>query len=75
MADVPPSSQPEPSPVAPVASGGFWQAVTNDLHLTFSGLIVFACVLGSIWLPDFKEKFGATAAAAGIYLTGRATAK
>jgi hypothetical protein len=62
------------APVADAPAGpSAWSSVTNDLHLTFSGLIVFLCVLGSIWVPSLKEQFGATAAAAGVYLTGRAT--
>lgn len=74
--DLSPITAQEPPPLPPApqnAPGWFKSAVTNDLHLTVSGIIVFACILGSIWYPIKKDQFAATAAAAGLYLTGRAT--
>jgi hypothetical protein len=74
--DAPGSTEPPAVSAPPSPNGGVWQAVFRDCHVRGSGIVGFICIMGAIWGPAaLKEKFDATADAAGTYLFAAAASK
>lgn len=55
--------------------GRFWQAVTWDLHLTASGLIIFVCLAIAKFWPAQRDNFSYLVGLAATYLIGNTTGK
>lgn len=56
-------------------TGRFWQAVTWDLHLTASGLIIFTCLAIAKFWPSHADAFNYLVGLAATYLIGNTTGK
>ncbi len=66
---------PASAPVPAKLPGAFWQAVTWDLHLTASSLIIFLCLaIAEFWTAEAPH-FLKLAALATTYLIGNSAGK
>jgi len=62
------SAPPEPKQTA-------WRTFLDDVHVNCSGIVLFGCAVGSIWVPSHGKEFAATATAASMYLFAASKAK